>query len=160
MRLVRYESRFLEPILALHRSAKMELEKLGVGIGISNNDEEGDLRDIESVYLKSGGEFLVGTLNREVMAMGGFQRLSIDSAELRRMRIRTDLQGKGYGSQLLQELEHIAFKSGIRTLSFQTARARKLTLEFYLKYGYKLTGEGFYGNIETAHFSKTMGSVI
>ena len=88
--------------------------------------------------------------------MGGFQRLSEDAAELRRMRIQTDLQGQGYGCQLLLELERLAFRRGVRKLSFETAKARTLTLEFYRKHGYQETGAGLYGNIETVHFSKLL----
>jgi len=156
MKLIRYRPEYFEPMLDLHRSARLGLEKLGLDISISESEEETDLRDIEQVYLQSGGEFLIGILDREVVAMGGFQRLSRDSAELRRMRIRTDLQDQGFGSQLLAALERMAFKCGIRKLSFETAKARSLTLEFYHKHGYTETGAGFYGNVETAHFSKTL----
>jgi GNAT superfamily N-acetyltransferase len=151
MRLIRYCPEHLELMLALHRSAKVGLE-----IGISDYDEEIDLRTTEQIYLQSGGEFLIGLIDREVIAMGGFQRLSKNSAELRRMRIRGDFQNQGYGSQLLLELERLAFQSGIRTLSFETARARPLTLEFYRKHGYQETGQGFYGETETVHFSKVL----
>lgn len=151
MQLVRYRPEHFESLLMLHRSAKD-----GLSIGISQYDEEADIRAIEQVYLQSGGEFIIGLLKGEVVAMGGFQRLSDNSAELRRMRIRRDLQDQGYGSQLLQELERLAFQSGIRTLSFETARARPLTLEFYRKHGYQQTGTGFYGEVETVHFSKIL----
>lgn len=154
MQLVCYQPEHQEPMLEIHRSAGV-----GLTIGISQYDEEADLRAIERVYLQSGGEFLIGLLDGEVIAMGGFQRLSKNSAELRRMRIQRDLQGQGYGTQLLQELERTAFQSGIRTLSFQTARARPLTLEFYRKHGYRETGQGFYGKVETVHFSKTLDGI-
>jgi GNAT superfamily N-acetyltransferase len=131
MKLVRYRPEYLESMLALHRSAKVDL-----AIGISQYDEEADLIAIEQIYINSGGEFLIWLLDGVVIAMGGFQRLSDQSAELRRMRIRRDLQDQGYGSQLLKELERLAFHSGIKTLSFETAKARPLTLEFYRKHGY------------------------
>jgi len=172
MRLIRYRPEFQEAVLALHRSIVADLsegisqqkedtdqktvEQIYLSMGISQQEEESDLRDIEQIYIKDGGEFLVGLLDGAVIAMGGFQRLSDTSAELRRMRIRKDLQGQGYGSRLLLELEQKASQSGIRTLSFETARARPLTLEFYRKHGYQETGYGFYGEVETVHFSKTL----
>jgi ribosomal protein S18 acetylase RimI-like enzyme len=156
MKLIQYRPEYFQPILVLHRSARFGLEKLGINIGMNESEEETDLRDIEHVYLQSGGEFLIGILDGEVIAMGGFQRLSEDSAELRRMRIRTDLQDQGFGSQLLRKLEQAAFKCGIRKLSFETAKARSLTLEFYRKHGYTETGAGFYGNVETVHFNKML----
>ena len=144
MQFVRYKPEYQEPMIALHRSARDALVKMGLTIGIEENKEEADLRAIEQVYLNNGGEFLIGLLDGAVMAMGGFQLLSGDSAELRRMRIRKDVQDRGYGGQLLKELERIAFRSGVRTLSFETAKARPLTLEFYHKHGYHETRSGFY----------------
>ena len=88
--------------------------------------------------------------------MGGFKRLSDTSAELRRMRIERELQGRGYGTQLLRELEHLAFQSGVRTLRLDAARRRPLTLEFYRKHGYQETGRGSYGEVETVQFNKTL----
>jgi len=91
-----------------------------------------------------------------VVAMGGFQILSENSAELRRMRVKKDLQDQGYGSQLLFELERLALQTGINIFTFETAKARPLTLEFYNKHGYQETGTGFYGNVETVHFRKEL----
>lgn len=154
MRLVRYRPEYQEPMLVLHRNAMN-----GLTTGISQHDEEADLRAVEQNYLHSGGEFLIGLLDGVVIAMGGFKRLSNTSAELRRTRIQRDLQGRGYGDQLLRELERAAFQSGICTLSFETARARPLTLEFYRKHGYQETGRSFYGEVETVHFSKTLDGI-
>jgi GNAT superfamily N-acetyltransferase len=151
MRFIRYRPEYREPMLALHRSAIA-----GFTLGMSQQEDEADLMVIEQVYLRDGGEFLVGFINEKLVAMGGFKRLSDTSADLRRMRIERELQGRGYGTQLLRELERIAFRSGIRTFCLDTARRRPLTLEFYRKHGYQETGRGFYGDVETVQFSKTL----
>jgi GNAT superfamily N-acetyltransferase len=151
MRLIRYRDDHREPMLALHRSALV-----GIPLGISQQEDEADLVAIEQVYLLGGGEFLLGFIDERLIAMGGFKRLSVTSAELRRMRIERALQGRGYGSQLLRELERLALLSGIRTLRLDAARRRPLTLEFYRKHEYQETGRGFYGEVETVQFSKTL----
>jgi len=151
MRLIRYRDDYREPMLALHRSALV-----GIPLGISQQEDEADLVAIEQVYLRDGGEFLLGFIDERLVAMGGFKRLSDTSAELRRMRIERELQGRGYGTQLLRELERLALLSGIRTLCLDAARRRPLTLEFYRKHDYQETGRGFYGEVETVQFSKTL----
>jgi GNAT superfamily N-acetyltransferase len=151
MRLIRYRDDHREPMLALHRSALV-----GIPLGMSQQEDEADLMAIEQVYLLGGGEFLLGFINERLVAMGGFKRLSDTSAELRRMRIERELQGRGYGTQLLRELERLALQSGIRALRLDAARRRPLTLEFYRKHGYQETGRGFYGEVETVQFSKTL----
>ena len=138
-------------MLALHRSA---IE--GFTLGMSRQQDEADLMAIAEVYLRGGGEFLLGFIGERLVAMGGFKRLRDGSAELRRMRIARDLQGRGYGTLLLLELERRAFQSGVRTLCLDTAQRRPLTLEFYRKHGYQETGRSFYGAVETVQFSKTL----
>jgi GNAT superfamily N-acetyltransferase len=148
---VRYDPKHQEAMLALHRSA---IE--GFELGMTQQQDEADLMAIEEAYLLPGGEFLLGLMGERLIAMGGFKRKSKDSAELRRMRIARELQGQGYGSLLLHELEHRAFQAGIRTLCLDTALRRPLTLKFYRKHGYQETGRSFYGAVETAQFAKTL----
>ena len=50
---------------------------------------------VEEVYLRNGGEFLLGFLGERLVAMGGFKRLSPNLGEVRRMRIARELQGRG-----------------------------------------------------------------
>ena len=151
MHLIRYKPEFLEPMLELHRSA---LE--GFILGMSQEQDEVDLVAVEDVYLRDRGEFLLGFVGERLMAMGGFKRLSDDLAELRRMRIARDLQGRGYGTVLLRELERLAFQCGVRTLCLDAARRRPLTLEFYRKHGYRETGQSFYGAVKTVQFKKAL----
>jgi len=151
MRLIRYRPEFLEPMLALHRSA---IE--GFCLGMSQQQDEADLVAAETVYLGSRGEFLLGFIRERLVAMGGFKRLSDGLAELRRMRIAGDLQGQGYGTFLLRELERRAFQSGVRTLCLEAALRRALTLNFYRKHGYNESGRGSYGSIETVRFVKAL----
>ena len=72
------------------------------------------------------------------------------------MRIAPDLQGRSNGTLLLHELERRAFQSGVRTLCLEAARRRPLTLEFYSKHGFKESGQGVYGAVETVKFSKIL----
>ena len=144
-------------MLALHRSAI-----IGFTLGMSQQEDEADLMAIDQVYLRGDGEFLVGFIDDRLIAMGGFKRLSNTSAELRRMRIERELQDRGYGTQLLRELERIAYQSGIRTLCLDTARRRPLTevLEFYRKHDYQETGRGSYGEVETVQFSRILDEQV
>ncbi|PYJ59439.1 MAG: hypothetical protein DME24_12760 [Verrucomicrobia bacterium] len=155
MRLIRYQPEHQKPMLALHRSAVEEFT-----LGMSQQQDEADLVTIDEVYLRSRGEFLLGFIGERLVAMGGFKRLSDVVAELRRMRIAHDLQGQGYGTLMLRELERRAFQSGVRTLCLETARRRPLTLEFYRKHGYQETGRSFYGAVETVQFSKTLDEKV
>src|SRR5438874_8155262 len=151
MRLIRYQPEHQKLMLALQRSAID-----GFTLGMSQQQDEADLVAVEEVYLHSRGEFLLGFIGERLVAMGGFKRLSDDVAELRRMRIARDLQGQGYGTLMLRELERRAFQSGVRTLCLDTARRRPLTLEFYRRHGYQDRGQSFYGGGETVQFRRAL----
>ena len=155
MRIIRYRAEFREPMLDLHRSA---LE--GFTLGLTQQQDEADLVAIKDVYLRNGGEFLLGFIGERLVAMGGFKRLTEGLAEVRRMRIARDLQGRGYGTYLLRELERRAFQSGVRVLCLDAARRRSLTLEFYRKHGYQETGQSFYGAVETVQFRKALDARV
>ena len=151
MQLMRYDAKFSDSILALHRSA---IE--GFALGMSQLQDEADLMAIEATYLHSGGEFLVGFVDDQLVAMGGFKRLTESRAELKRMRIKRDCQGLGYGSIILRALESRALEAGVHTVCLETAKRRPLTLAFYAKHGYREEGGGFYGSVETVKFSKSL----
>ncbi len=123
---------------------------------MSQQQDEADLLDLENVYIRPGGEFLLGFIGQRLIAMGGFKRVSNTDAELKRMRIASDLQGQGYGSVLLCELEQRAWQVGVRNLCLEAAKRRPLTLEFYRKQGYQESGHGMYGAVETVRFTKTL----
>src|SRR5919199_967643 len=95
----RYEPGDKDAVRRLHDDA---LNEVGAHLGSGPWDE--DLNEIEGVYLRSGGEFLVGVLHGEIVAMGALRRISRHKAELKRMRVRPDLQGRGYGQTLLGAL--------------------------------------------------------
>ena len=103
------------------------------------------------------GAAVLAWTNEWLIAMGGFKRLSNTDAELKRMRIVRDVQGHGYGTALLRELESRAWQAGVRNLSLEAAKRRPLTLEFYRKHGYLESGQGMYGAVETVRFTKTLG---
>jgi GNAT superfamily N-acetyltransferase len=155
MRLIRYQAQFQESMLTLHRSAVE-----GFTLGMSQQQDEADLMAVEEVYLHGGGEFLLGFVGERLVAMGGFKRLADGVAELRRMRIAHDLQGRGYGTLMLRELERRALQSGVRALCLDTARRRPLTLDFYRKHGYQEIGQSFYGAVETVQFSKILDARV
>jgi GNAT superfamily N-acetyltransferase len=87
----------------LHDAA---LEDAGVHGG--RGPWEDDLQAIPATYLDSGGEFLLGFCEGELVAMGGLLRHSPREAEIKRMRVHPDFQRRGFGRLLLERLEERA----------------------------------------------------
>lgn len=151
MEFQRYSKDHQEALIRLHRSALV-----GISHGYSQEKEESDIRSIDSEYIMNGGEFLIGFMEGQLVAMGGFRIIGDGVAELKRMRIAPELQGQGIGSALLDRLEELAREKKLRKLVLDTAASRQKTLSFYRRHGYVLLGKGMYGTQATVCFEKVL----
>jgi GNAT superfamily N-acetyltransferase len=136
----RYEPGDKDAVRRLHDDA---LNEVGAHLGSGPWDE--DLDEIEDVYLDSGGEFLVGIVDGEVVAMGALRRTSPDTAEVKRMRVKPGLQGRGYGQALLDALHRRASELGYSKLHLDTTVQQRVAQHFYIKNGYREVRRGSIG---------------
>jgi GNAT superfamily N-acetyltransferase len=145
----RYEPGDKRAVRRLHDEA---LNQVGAHLGRGPWDD--DLDEIETVYLDEGGEFLVGVLDGEVVAMGALMRISPERAELKRMRVRPGLQGRGYGQTVLDALHRRASELGYTTLRLDTTVRQRAAQRLYLKNGYCETGRGVVGPFDCIYYEK------
>jgi GNAT superfamily N-acetyltransferase len=136
----RYEPGDKQATRRLHDDA---LNEVGAHLGSGLWDD--DLNEIENVYLKQGGEFLVGVLEGEIVAMGALMRISPQKAELKRMRVRPGLQGRGYGQAMFDALHRRASELGYFTLRLDTTVQQRAAQGLYLKNGYSEVGRTVVG---------------
>ena len=147
----RYEPNDKRAVRRLHDDA---LNEVGAHLGSGSWDD--DLDDIENVYLKSGGEFLVGILDGKVVAMGALLRISPQNAELKRMRVRPGLQGRGYGQTMLDALHRRAAELGYYRLRLDTTVQQRAAQRLYLKNGYSEAGRGVIGPFDCIFYEKEL----
>jgi GNAT superfamily N-acetyltransferase len=145
----RYEPRDKRAVRLLHDDA---LNEVGAHLGSGPWDD--DLDEIESVYLGQGGEFLVGVLDGEIVAMGALMRISPKKAELKRMRVRPGLQGRGYGQAMLDALHRRASELGYSTLRLDTTVQQRAAQRLYLKNGYNEAGRGVVGQFDCIFYER------
>jgi ribosomal protein S18 acetylase RimI-like enzyme len=136
----RYEPEDKRAVRRLHDDA---LNEVGAHLGSGPWDE--DLDEIEGMYVEAGGEFLVGTLGKEIVAMGALRRISPNAAEVTRVRVKPALQGRGYGQTLLDALHDRAAELGYSTLQLDTTVQQRAARRLYLKNGYREVGRGRIG---------------
>jgi GNAT superfamily N-acetyltransferase len=99
---------------------------------------EKDFDDIEGIYLKNRGEFLVGTIDGRIMAMGALRKMTEDIVEIRRMRIDPAFQRRGFGQMILFVLEKRAKELGYKIIQLNTSAKQIPAQKFYEKNGYTL----------------------
>ena len=151
MLLRRYLPSDREEVWQLHRLA---LESTDAYIGDSSLDD--DLKEIEEVYLAQRGEFLVGLSGKRLVAMGALKEVTEDSAELKRMRVHPDYQRRGYGSEMLRQLEAKAKALGYKKLVLDTSSAQVAALHLYRTSGYTETGREGVRGLEVIFFEKSL----
>lgn len=81
-------------------------------------DEE--LQDVTASYLDGGGTFLVGTVDGEVVATGGYRPEDVDTAEVGHLRVHPTYQRRGYAAAVMDEIEARALEEGFETLVLET----------------------------------------
>ena len=135
----RYTSADQEAVERLHVSA---IQQTGAYLGRGPWDD--DVYTIEEAYLKNGGEFLIGEFAGLFVAMGALKRTGPERAEIKRMRVSPEYQGRGYGQLILKELEARARALGYRTLHLDTSILQLPAQKLYEKNGFREVGRDTY----------------
>ena len=121
-----------------------------------NGPWDDDLHHIESEYIESGGDFYVGVLEGGIVAMGALRRRSDTLGEICRMRVQTDLQRRGFGTQMLSMLERWAVDLGFRILKLDTTVEQVAAIGLYMKAGYQQVGRGEKLGFLVVYFKKQL----
>jgi ribosomal protein S18 acetylase RimI-like enzyme len=149
MILRRYQDSDFEYMIELHRLVlKKEDAYRGDGVW------EDDLRNISKNYFLNGGDFLVGIENESIIAMGALKKIHSTTAEITRMRVHPNYQGKGLGNALLQELEKTAAQNKYKTLVLETDARLAAAIHLYKKSGYQFWKKEFIEGHQCLWFKK------
>ncbi len=113
-----------------------------------------DLKQIELQFLNSGGEFVVGEHEGQIVAIGGLKKTSAVRAEITRMRVHLYFQRRGFGRMVLSFLEARAIELGYRTLHLDTTLQQDQAQRFYLHSGYHQVATGTKAGYAVVYFEK------
>lgn len=84
--------------------------------------------------------FLMLNDKQEAVASGRLQINSNEEGQIRSMAVRSDMQGKGLGTEMIKYIEQ---KVKERNLRHITLDARENAVKFYEKNGYKISGKSY-----------------
>ena len=115
-----------------------------------------DLDDIENVYLKNNGEFLVGIYEGKLVAMGALRKLSATRGEIKRMRVHQDYQRHGFGQVILQKLLEAAVQSGYTELCLDTLAQNIPAQKLYEKFGFVQVRRKKLGRLNMVFYEKQL----
>ncbi|MBA2677945.1 MAG: GNAT family N-acetyltransferase [Ktedonobacteraceae bacterium] len=147
----RYTSADQEAVEQLHVLA---IQQTGAYLGRGPWDD--DVYAIEEAYLKNRGEFLIGEDDGRLVAMGALKRTSSERAEIKRMRVQHEYQGRGYGQIILDKLEARARTLGYQILHLDTSILQIPAQRLYEKNGFHEVGRDVYQSLEVILYEKQL----
>ena len=156
LRIRRYESQDYETVKALH-FAGFDQHDMAHDIQ-EHSPYDVDIDNIEDVYLK-GGDFLVGILDGEIIAMGAIRKLSKIRAEIKRIRVRKDHQRKGYGQIILKKLIEISGKKGFREICIDALVENTAARHMFEKLQFTETHRGELGPFNVIYYIKKLDGI-
>ena len=148
----RYTPADREAVEYLHVHA---IQQAGAYLGRGPWDD--DVYAIEETYLNNQGEFLIGEWDGIFVAMGALRRTSPERAEIKRMRVYLDYQGRGLGQIILSELEARARAMDYKTLHLDTSVVQVPARKLYEKNGFREVGRDKYQDLEVILYEKQLG---
>jgi GNAT superfamily N-acetyltransferase len=130
------------------------------GAFIASESLDDDFDQIKGVYLDPGGCFLVYLFKNRIVGMGGLKRIDRTTAELKRMRVHPDYQGRGIGKCLLSALESEASTRSIRRIVLNTTHVQVAAQHLYRTSSYREThrspGTGVASHLIMVYFEKEL----
>jgi ribosomal protein S18 acetylase RimI-like enzyme len=147
----RYTPADREAVIEMHVRV---IQQTGAYLGRGPWDD--DVYAIEETYFNNQGEFLIGEWGGVFVAMGALRRTTPERAEIKRMRVLPDYQGRGLGQIILTQLEARARALGYRTLHLDTSILQLPAQKLYEKNGYREVGRDVYNGLEVILYEKAL----
>ena len=102
------------------------------------NSISDEIGRIEDYYHEHRGRFWVISSGRSVIACAGYEMVSGDTAEIRRMYVDRMHRRLGLARRLLSHVELFCASSGINTIVLSTSELQEAAISFYPRLGYVL----------------------
>jgi putative acetyltransferase len=98
-----------------------------------------DVIDVETAYLKTGGEFWVVEANTKIIGTAAYHPFDRgeNAVEIRKMYLLPEARGKGLGTFLLKALETSIANKNYREIWIETASVLVEAVKLYQKHGYQ-----------------------
>lgn len=127
-----YKDEYKEEVIKLI----LDIQNKEAGIGVSLQ-EQPDLNDIESFYIKGGGYFWIALNEKnEVIGTIGLANKNDGYGILKKFFVRADYRSQKVGLRLYLELLDFCINHGFKTLILDTPSVAKIAHRFYEKNGF------------------------
>jgi ribosomal protein S18 acetylase RimI-like enzyme len=116
-----------------------------------------DVRNIPDVYLHPGCNFWVlEAADGSVAAMLAVRRIDASTAEIKRVRVRSDLRRTGLASRLISAAEAFCRRERYERIVLDTSTLQEPAQRLWERSGYKRTGEREVGEFTLVFYEKEL----
>ena len=113
---------------------------------------DGDYDDIGNIYIGNRGDFIVGTLDGELVVTGAVKKLDETCAEIKRIRVKPEYQRRGYGEAMTYELIRIAGELGYDKIRIDTMTTNTRAQALFKKTGFEFGYQGKIGEYDVLFY--------
>ena len=117
---------------------------------------DADLDNIEGNYVNNRGDFIIGTVENDIIAIGALQKVSANLGEIRRIRVHRDHRRQGYGSEILSKLIERAVELGYTELCLDTLADNTPAQRLFEKGGFIESHHGKIGSYNLIFYRKKL----
>ena len=121
-----------------HLVHTMFVEGLSDFDAYKTREDDSDLKKISEHYFKRGGGFWILEVEGVVCGMVGLDCISKIEGAVRRMSVKRDFRGSGWGKRLLKHVEGEASSRGIKIIYLTTQNIQIPAMKMYDTNGYTL----------------------
>lgn len=134
---------------------KLYAQWLGIDLGFQHFEEE--LLELKEMYAPNIGGIILCRQDNEFIGCVGIRKLTEGTAELKRMFVIPNYQGKGIGNEMLKEALILAKKCGYSSLKLDTLNTMLPAMNLYKKNGFVEIAAYYYNPIDTTvYFEKQL----
>ena len=128
---------------------------IDVDLGFQQFDHE--LKTLPGIYGAPQGGIILCRENGKYLGCVAIRRQEEGIAELKRMFVKPDAQGRGIGRELMQRSIRLASELGYRKIRLDTLNSMHTAIHLYTAYGFAEIPAYYYNPIDTAvYFEKTL----
>ena len=107
-----------------------------LGVDLSFQDFENELKIIDRQYSKPAGSLLLVFHNGQAIGCAGIRQLDAETAELKRMYVQEAYRGRGIGVELLKRSLQLAKALGYKKIKLDTLKDMAKAQELYRSFGF------------------------
>ena len=107
------------------------------GLDLNPEAEDLDITNIAKFYYENNGAFEVMEFKGEIIGTYGVYKIDEDTCELRKMYLKKEFQGLGFGNIMLENSLRIAINLNYKKIILQTNSILYKAIKLYKKYGFE-----------------------